>query len=60
MTPVGLREITFSLRRVSSFRLDLRVWTVRRQPENLVGRWDRETYRRVLVVERLAEMGYVS
>ena len=57
---MGLREITFSLRRVSSFRLDLRVWTVRRQPENLVGRWDRETYRRVLVVERLAEMGYVS
>ncbi len=32
------------------FRLDLTVWTLRRRPDNLVDRWDGETYRRVLVI----------
>src|SRR5665213_2965038 len=30
------------------FRLDLTVWTLRRRPDNIVDRWDGETYRRAL------------
>ncbi|MFZ1756331.1 MAG: hypothetical protein WBO46_26070 [Caldilineaceae bacterium] len=33
---------------ISPFRLDLTVWTLRRRPDNLIDRWDRQTYRRVL------------
>jgi DNA-3-methyladenine glycosylase II len=33
---------------VPPFRLDLTVWTLRRRPDNLVDRWDGQTYRRVL------------
>jgi DNA-3-methyladenine glycosylase II len=33
------------------FRLDLTVWTLRRRPDNLMDRWDGQTYRRVLVLE---------
>ncbi len=32
------------------FRLDLTVWALRRQPHNLVDRWDGHSYRRVLPV----------
>ena len=32
------------------FRLDLTVWSLRRQPHNLVDRWDGRTWRRVLAV----------
>jgi DNA-3-methyladenine glycosylase II len=32
------------------FRLDLAVWTLRRRPDNLVDRWDGQTYRRVLTL----------
>jgi DNA-3-methyladenine glycosylase II len=33
---------------VPPFRLDLTVWTLRRRPDNIVDRWDGQTYRRVL------------
>lgn len=49
--PVSTQGITFSLKPVPPFRLDLTAWTLRRRPENLVDRWDGQTYRRVLVVE---------
>jgi DNA-3-methyladenine glycosylase II len=38
----------FLLDPVPPFRLDLTVWTLRRRPDNLVDRWDGQTYRRVL------------
>jgi DNA-3-methyladenine glycosylase II len=43
--------VAFSLGFVPPFRLDLTVWALRRRPENLVDRWDGETYRRVLVID---------
>jgi DNA-3-methyladenine glycosylase II len=39
---------SFTLSAVPPFRLDLTVWTLRRRADNLVDRWDGETYRRVL------------
>jgi DNA-3-methyladenine glycosylase II len=39
---------TFLLKPVPPFRLDLSVWTLRRRPDNVVDRWDGQTYRRVL------------
>jgi DNA-3-methyladenine glycosylase II len=44
-------SITFSLDAVSPFRLDLTVWTLRRRIDNLMDRWDGQTYRRVLALE---------
>lgn len=41
----------FTLTAVAPFRLDLTVWALRRRSDNLVDRWDGETYRRVLVVD---------
>lgn len=32
------------------FRLELAAWTLRRRPDNLVDRWDGETYRRLLTL----------
>ena len=43
-------SITFSLNPVPPFRLDLTVWALRRRPNNVIDRWDGETYRRALVV----------
>jgi DNA-3-methyladenine glycosylase II len=40
----------FSLEAVTPFRLDLTVWALRRRPDNLVDRWDGQTYCRVLEV----------
>ncbi len=34
---------------IPPFRLDLTVWALRRRPDNIVDRWDGQTYRRVLV-----------
>jgi DNA-3-methyladenine glycosylase II len=34
---------------VPPFRLDLTVWTLRRRPDNIIDRWDGQTYRRILV-----------
>jgi DNA-3-methyladenine glycosylase II len=39
---------SFELEPVSPFRLDLTAWALRRQPANVVDRWDGTTYRRVL------------
>ncbi len=43
-----MRRNELFLEPVSPFRLDLTVWTLRRRPENVVDRWDGQTYRRVL------------
>lgn len=43
--------ITFSLRPIPPFRLDLTVWTLRRRAGNLIDRWDGRTYRRVLALD---------
>lgn len=41
-------SFSFTLRPVPPFRLDLTVWTLRRRPENILDRWDGQTYRRAL------------
>jgi DNA-3-methyladenine glycosylase II len=43
--------ITFSLEPVAPFRLDLTVWVLRRRPDNVIDRWDGNTYRRVLIMQ---------
>jgi len=43
-------SLTFSLRPVPPFRLDLTVWVLRRRVNNAVDRWDGTTWRRVLVL----------
>lgn len=40
---------SFVLEPSAPFRLDLTVWTLRRRPDNIIDRWDGQTYRRVLV-----------
>ncbi|ULA70057.1 MAG: putative DNA-3-methyladenine glycosylase II [Nitrospira sp.] len=45
-----MRPDSFVLEPVSPFRLNLTVWTLRRRPDNVVDRWDGQTYRRVLPV----------
>ena len=42
-------RISFVLEPIPPFRLDLTVWTLRRRPDNMIDRWDGETYRRVLM-----------
>lgn len=46
-----MQTIVFQLKPVPPFRLDLTVWALRRHPDNLVDRWDGQTYRRVLLLE---------
>lgn len=41
---------SFVLDPVSPFSLNLTVWTLRRRADNVVDRWDGQTYRRVLVI----------
>lgn len=48
----SMGSITFWMRAVPPFRLDLTVWALRRRSVNQVDRWDGKTYRRVLVVGR--------
>ena len=43
-----MRLDSFVVEPLSPFRLDLTVWTLRRRPDNVVDRWDGQTYRRVL------------
>lgn len=45
-----MANLSFHLKPVPPFRLDLTVWVLRRRPHNLMDRWDGETYRRVLLV----------
>lgn len=42
-------QTSFVLGPIAPFRLDLTVWTLRRRPDNVVDRWDGQTYRRILV-----------
>jgi DNA-3-methyladenine glycosylase II len=42
------KELEFFVAPSPPFRLDLTVWTLRRNPANLIDRWDGRTYRRVL------------
>lgn len=43
-------SVTFTLKPLPPFRLDLTVWVLRRRPDNLLDRWDGSTYQRVLVL----------
>lgn len=47
-----LHQIHFSLKPVPPFRLDLTVWALRRRPDNIVDRWNGQTYRRVLMLDK--------
>jgi DNA-3-methyladenine glycosylase II len=49
MTQTSLR-----LRPQPPFRLDLTVWALRRQPQNLIDRWDGTAYRRVIAINNNA------
>src|SRR5512140_1877885 len=42
-------QTSFVLEPIPPFRLDLTAWTLRRRPDNVIDRWDGQTYRRVLV-----------
>ena len=43
-------EISFRLKPVPPFRLDLTAWVLRRRVDNLWDRWDGQVYRRVLIL----------
>jgi DNA-3-methyladenine glycosylase II len=42
--------VTFRLKPVPPFRLDLTAWAIRRRPHNIIDHFDGETYRRVVVI----------
>lgn len=44
-----MASFSFHLEPVPPFRLDLTAWALRRRPENLIGRWDGESYTRVIL-----------
>ena len=48
-----MNQISFVLRPVQPFRLDLTVWALRRRPNNRMDRWDEGIYRRTLVVDAM-------
>lgn len=50
-SPLALNTISFEMRPVPPFRLDFTAWVLRRRPENLLDRWDGQTYRRALPLE---------
>lgn len=50
--PTALQQLTFQVKPVPPFRLDLTVQALRRRTINIVDRWDGSTYRRVLVADR--------
>ena len=43
-------EVSFRLKPLPPFRLDLTAWAIRRRPHNTIDHFDGETYRRVLVL----------
>jgi DNA-3-methyladenine glycosylase II len=47
----AVSRLTYSLKAVPPFRLDLAAWTLRRRPENVIDRWDGRYYRRVLALD---------
>lgn len=44
-------SLSFDLKPLPPFRLDLTIWALRRRQENILDRWDGTTYRRVLVLD---------
>ena len=50
-SPLASNTISFEMRPTPPFRLDLTAWVLRRRPENLLDRWDGQTYRRALPLE---------
>lgn len=46
-----MKSVTFTLKPLSPFRLDLTVWVLRRRPDNLLDRWDGATYQRALALK---------
>jgi len=46
-----VESLTFGLRPVPPFRLDLTVWALRRRARNLMDQWDGATYQRVVMME---------
>jgi DNA-3-methyladenine glycosylase II len=48
-------SLTFQVKPVPPFRLDLTVWALRRRAANAIDRWDGATWRRVLVVDGHAQ-----
>ena len=51
-TALDLERLTFQVKPVPPFRLDLTVQALRRRAINAVDRWDGTTYRRMLVVDQ--------
>jgi DNA-3-methyladenine glycosylase II len=43
--------LSFILHPIPPFRLDLTVWALRRRPENILDRWDGQSYRRALLID---------
>lgn len=46
-----MSEISFSLKPVPPFSLEFTAWALRRRPQNLIDRWDGNTYRRIILVD---------
>lgn len=46
-----MKSLTFSLRPIPPFRLDLTAWALRRRGRNIVDRWNAGSYRRVVTIE---------
>jgi DNA-3-methyladenine glycosylase II len=45
-----LSEISFQLKPLPPFRLDLTAWVLRRRVDNIWDRWDGQVYRRILIL----------
>ena len=45
-----MREISFQLKPVPPFRLDLTAWVLRRRTDNSWDRWDGQVYQRILIL----------
>jgi DNA-3-methyladenine glycosylase II len=46
-----LGEISFRLKPIPPFRLDLTAWAIRRRPHNIIDHFDGEVYRRAVVLD---------
>lgn len=46
-----MASLTFGLRPVAPFRLELTAWALRRRARNIIDRWESATYSRVAVIE---------
>ncbi len=44
-------EVTFRLKPIPPFRLDLTAWAIRRRPHNTIDHFDGDTYRRVFLID---------